>query len=593
MLTKVSANDRNKIVEYWTRSLRESMLRDPKLNNRERVKIEQVKAGRLAPDVVARIQASLKAGGKSEKTNSSKPNSSIGSSDPRAGQTSAAGETPHPNPLPVLVAPYLVVPVNRVKKDQPHVLFWVPARLMPDGALQAHPDQLPFVPRVLLDPPVTEHNGRRPTPIASWDEYDCATRAMGVDWQEGWSERLERAEEMFRSVAGVGASEWKCEGWQRVINPIVVPWDKDSGPAGCILPLCEAWLKKETLPGALLGILSPAEHGPGTVESAIEGDVMHLGHYGDHPLNRNQRDAVRAIRLLEEGRVQAVNGPPGTGKTSLLKTLIADAVVNAAAAGDPAPCIVIASTNNDAVINAAGELKIADADGLPVERKRWLPGLRHFAAYNKRRDNPGSGKDANSSDLLLLKSLHSILFTPNYAEEAELHFLDRFKEWCLASGGTFPQHVDLTFAKAILRERLHEVIATIKTKAELIAKAERFVLPGDVPTNITEVRFRLNRTQTDANAAERNREDLSNQHRKAIHTLDSRGNLHPLWMRWVSFLPPIEARRAALLRQTATALKYLPKDDISLDSRAKLYAAVDAEFGNQIDAEEKTAPNPS
>ena len=58
---------------------------------------------------------------------------------------------------------------------------------------------------------------------------------------------------------------------------------------------------------------------------------MHLGHYGESALNRKQRDAVRALRLLKEGQVQAVNGPPGTGKTSLLKTLVADAVVNAAA----------------------------------------------------------------------------------------------------------------------------------------------------------------------------------------------------------------------------------------------------------------------
>jgi len=87
--------------------------------------------------------------------------------------------------------------------------------------------------------------------IQSWDEYDCTIREMGVDWQQGWKDRLKHAEEMFRSVARVGAADWESEGWQHAKNPIIVPWDKDSSPARFILPLSKAWLKKETLPGAL------------------------------------------------------------------------------------------------------------------------------------------------------------------------------------------------------------------------------------------------------------------------------------------------------------------------------------------------------
>jgi hypothetical protein len=553
------------------------MLRDPKLKHHQQVKIEQVIAGRLPADVVARIQASLKASGKSKKTRSD-PKSRLEKVAPPAGQTSAAGEKPKHDPVPVLVAPYLVVPVkerSRSPEGEALALFWVPARLMPDGILKSDPDHLPFVPRVLLDPPIGERTKRRPTPIASWDEYDCTIREMGVDWQEGWKDRLEHAEAMFRSVARIGAAEWESDGWQRAKNPIIVPWDKDSSPARFILPLCEAWLKRETLPGALTTILSPADHDPCAVEPAIEGDSMHLGHYGDCPINRNQRDAVRAVRLLKEGQVQAVNGPPGTGKTTLLKTLIADAVVNAAAAGAEPPRILITSTNNQAVKNAARDLTVPDADGLPVERKRWLPNLRHFAAFDASRD-----EENNSADFLLLNSLDTWLFSKDFEQQAEPYFLELFKEWWLSQGSpeTLPEQVHLTFAKASLTEHLREVVATIKAKAELIAKAESFVAQGDAPANIAAVRFRLNQTEADASAAERKAADLDNQRKEAIDTLDHRGKLHPLWIRWLSFLPPIEAWRAALFRQTATALKYLPEDDRSLDSRAKLYNAVDAEF---------------
>jgi hypothetical protein len=262
MSQKVSAkpcteNDPKKIIGYWTQCLRESMLRDPDLKNRHQVKVEEVLEGRLPQDVVKRIQAYFKTSGKSHKTRSD-PKSRMRSVAGPAGQTSAGGEKPPCDPVPILVAPYLVAPVKerlRSMEEEPLALFWIPALLMPNGALQPDPDHLPFVPRVLLDPPIGDRK-ELPPPIASWDEYDSIIRAMGVDWEEGWNERLEHAEEMFRSIARVRAAEWEADGWQRAKNPIVSPWDKDSGPAKSILPLCEAWLKKETLPGALQTILS-------------------------------------------------------------------------------------------------------------------------------------------------------------------------------------------------------------------------------------------------------------------------------------------------------------------------------------------------
>src|SRR6516225_2842144 len=111
MSPKVPANpctDPKAIVGYWSRCLRETMLRDPKLKHHQQVKIEQVIAGRLPADVVARIQASLKASGKSKKTRSD-PKSRLEKVAPPAGQTSAAGEKPKHDHVPVLVAPYLVV----------------------------------------------------------------------------------------------------------------------------------------------------------------------------------------------------------------------------------------------------------------------------------------------------------------------------------------------------------------------------------------------------------------------------------------------------------------------------------------------------
>jgi hypothetical protein len=169
-------------------------------------------------------------------------------------------------------------------------------------------------------------------------------------------------------------------------------------------------------------------------------------------------------------------------------------------------------------------------------------GLRHFAAFEASLE-----QEKDSADFLLVKRLDTWLFSEDFERQAEPYFLDRFKEWWSSRGspGVLPAQVDLAFAKASLTEHLHEVIATIKAKAELIAKAESFVAQGDVPASINDIRSRMNQAEMDASAAKR-KEDLSNRHREAIDTLDHWSKLQPLWIRWLLFL-------------AGAVLKYLPK----------------------------------
>jgi AAA domain/PLD-like domain len=579
VLLKAPATERDpkQLVRYWRQCLRESMLRDPKIQEGVTVECEQVEAGHLPPSVVDEIHAQPKKTDSSEKPRNGRFASP-------GGHHLAALEEPQRDPVRVLVAPYMLTAVklpSRSQEEDPIPPFWVPAQLMPDGKLHPDPDHLPFVPRVLLDPSIGDRAERWPTPIASLNEYDRTIRKMDVDRQEGWQARLQHAKEMFEEVAGIAINEWSHKGWQRE-KPVVVPWERHPDSAKQILPLCEAWLQAETLPGALTAILTPADK-PSRIGPAIEADQRHLGHCGDS-LNSEQRDAVRAVRLLNEGEVQAVNGPPGTGKTSLLKTLIADAVVNAAVAGAPPPRIVVTSTNNKPVQKAARDLTFPNGAGLPVERERWLPRLTHFAAFA-----PSLEQAKKAKGLLLLKELDALIFSKDFAEAAEPYFLERFKAWqsCLEPLNGIPPRINLTFAKAALKEQLGKVVAIIKAKAGVVAKAERLVAEGEamslrpdqVPAKIAGVRSRLNQAEADVGASKQGAADLNDEHKEAINALVHRAKLHPLWMHWLSFFPPIEAQRAALLRRTATELRYLPAvDGETLDSLAQVYETVDVAF---------------
>src|SRR5690606_31648410 len=84
--------------------------------------------------------------------------------------------------------------------------------------------------------------------------------------------------------------------------------------------------------------------------------VGHIDEYEDgqrslFPLDRTQRSAVHAILSLKAGELQAVNGPPGSGKTSMLRAVVASKWVAAALNKEPCPIIIACGATNQSVTN--------------------------------------------------------------------------------------------------------------------------------------------------------------------------------------------------------------------------------------------------
>lgn len=53
--------------------------------------------------------------------------------------------------------------------------------------------------------------------------------------------------------------------------------------------------------------------------------MQHAGQMnGTYPLSPSQREAINHFNELKEGDILAVSGPPGTGKTTLLQSIVAD-----------------------------------------------------------------------------------------------------------------------------------------------------------------------------------------------------------------------------------------------------------------------------
>lgn len=116
-----------------------------------------------------------------------------------------------------------------------------------------------------------------------------------------------------------------------------------------------------------------------------------LGHSNQKfPLAEHQRQVLAWLDQAKPGEVIAVNGPPGTGKTTMLLSAVASLWVKAALEGEAPPVIVAASSNNQAVTNIIDAFGKDFAAGEGVFAGRWLPDVESYgmflASYSRRLD---------------------------------------------------------------------------------------------------------------------------------------------------------------------------------------------------------------
>jgi energy-coupling factor transporter ATP-binding protein EcfA2 len=103
---------------------------------------------------------------------------------------------------------------------------------------------------------------------------------------------------------------------------------------------------------------------------------------GSYPLSPSQREAINHFDITIDGDVLAVNGPPGTGKTTLLQSIVADMMVKRALSKADAPVIVATSTNNQAVTNIIESFADTSAGKHPNKLdKHWVNNKKSFATY--------------------------------------------------------------------------------------------------------------------------------------------------------------------------------------------------------------------
>ena len=274
-------------------------------------------------------------------------------------------------------------------------VFFLPAYLLQSGVLCVPDNKEPWIPREFLAPMVESlfvigHAGE-------FDDFLERTTDRRVQI-ETWESYLSYAIELYENVTKIKFSEDPFEKYKiRFDNKFYV---FEYQKIDSVLNLLRAYnaLRQDEEPRLYTKITQCGIEPSRKIESSIKREKMiaHVGQMGgEYPLSPSQRESISCFQEIGEGELLAVNGPPGTGKTTLLQSVVADMYVKTAIKRDKAPIIVATSTNNQAVTNIIESFGKINPIGIKNLEKRWITGVHSFAIYFPSKSKEAEAKRNN------------------------------------------------------------------------------------------------------------------------------------------------------------------------------------------------------
>lgn len=271
-----------------------------------------------------------------------------------------------------------------------------------------------------------------------------------ISGNAGWQDYLGHCRKMVDAV---------LDGWPRGdadYQPIGAGFLERAEDASAtvrgILDLYDRLLAEEPDAPLLKQIVKPRQPA-GTPDDQVEQMFSRrLGHSNpDFPLAEHQRQVLAWVDAAAPGEVIAVNGPPGTGKTTLLLSAVASLWVSAALRGGQPPVIVAASSNNQAVTNIIDAFGRDFAKGEGVLAGRWLPEIESFGLFLA-----SHSRRLEAARLYQTEAFQAERETAAYVLRAKAAYLQ-------AAEAAFPDLVtpDLTSVVATLQLRLTEKAGTL------------------------------------------------------------------------------------------------------------------------------------
>lgn len=262
------------------------------------------------------------------------------------------------------------------------------------------------------------------------ENVDNAT-AIGKEEYENYADYINYVKDVFKKAINQNIETYRKEEYEIINNAIILLPDENINAAIGIIELYEKTLKAKNIPKLLKSFITlknDNQKPPLNVSDLINSNALHLGQMGfDFPLSISQRKSLYTF-LQSNDKIFAVNGPPGTGKTTLLQSIVANKFVESAIIGQNPPIILACSTNNQAVTNIIDSFSKSLTKSGKL-KGRWLPDVEGYATFL-----PANGKtEEELKDINYKKQNGAGLFNRienyDFLEKAKTYFLEKSEEY--------------------------------------------------------------------------------------------------------------------------------------------------------------------
>ncbi|EST54688.1 DNA helicase [Brevibacillus panacihumi W25] len=267
-------------------------------------------------------------------------------------------------------------------------IYFIPAILYRDGKLayNSSDKKVPWFPREYLQPMVEPKLS-----VGHVDDVDrfISNHVDRMEQMKTWGDYVTYFKEFYEHVTKAKFEQHEIPSQEDEDSPIELEnhaylfIDQTVNSSFHIMNLYNHLLKVDKPLRLYEQFVSrePAKLVP-LLESDLANMKLHTGQMGgEYPLSPSQREAINHFNHMQDGEILAVNGPPGTGKTTLLQSVVADLYVDRALKQEKAPLIVAASTNNQAVTNIITSFGNLNKVGISNLEERWIEGVKSFATY--------------------------------------------------------------------------------------------------------------------------------------------------------------------------------------------------------------------